>query len=360
MKNIQKTLFSFALSILFTVLGFSQECAAPRPYIISETPTSATIGWDRLNERETYKIELYSNSNRQLIQSYENVRVNQFQFNNLQSGKNYKALVYRICSQGSSVAGGIDIDKATVIADDPLLRPCDSTTNNWCTAECSAKPNSQYCKVGSMKQFSISAGTALRINISNKSIILNFMYAPIEDKIYVNKQAPATINFNITTVNNNSTVDVTESTSGAPILLFSITNLNRNRFILPPSITFDMTFYDDLQLSTCTFPDGTGLGDVDIQQRAAQKSTELEALELSISPNPVTDAAMLNFTLPEASVINTQIYNLQGQMIQSLNLGHYPSGENQAEINTDALPKGIYFLTFMTSKDKIIKKIVKQ
>lgn len=70
-----------------------------------------------------------------------------------------------------------------------------------------------------------------------------------------------------------------------------------------------------------------------------------EALDLnsfSIQPNPARDAAEVRFDLGKTQSIQMNVLNLQGVLVQSLNLGDLVAGQHVAQIDATRLPAGSY------------------
>lgn len=88
--------------------------------------------------------------------------------------------------------------------------------------------------------------------------------------------------------------------------------------------------------------------------------TEYPRLQVSIAPNPATDAAIVFFNNPKAGKVRFEIHSLQGQVVMSGTecLGE---GERQFELNLGDLDKGFYLLR-MESEDGSCEalKLIKQ
>lgn len=82
-------------------------------------------------------------------------------------------------------------------------------------------------------------------------------------------------------------------------------------------------------------------------------------LKYNYYPGTVTDKLHLELYVPYKSEINVSIYNIQGEIRQSL---YYNSGQNNyvtESINLSGPPQGIYFLQLKTNKELITEKIIK-
>ena len=82
--------------------------------------------------------------------------------------------------------------------------------------------------------------------------------------------------------------------------------------------------------------------------------------DFSIHPNPLSEKAICTFKVQDRSEITLGLYNLQGEKVQSILNKSYTHGEYSEEIEFKDLPSGLYFLTLLTSENKIERiKIVK-
>jgi len=82
--------------------------------------------------------------------------------------------------------------------------------------------------------------------------------------------------------------------------------------------------------------------------------------DFSIHPNPINEKAICTFKVQDRSEITLSLYNLQGEKVQFFLNKSYTHGEYSEEIEFKDLPSGLYFLTLLSSKNKIERiKIVK-
>lgn len=69
---------------------------------------------------------------------------------------------------------------------------------------------------------------------------------------------------------------------------------------------------------------------------------ELELNTFSIRPNPTSSVAQVIFGLEKAESIQLSVYNAQGALVQSRNLGDLPSGEHIVNLEATSLTSGTY------------------
>jgi hypothetical protein len=73
------------------------------------------------------------------------------------------------------------------------------------------------------------------------------------------------------------------------------------------------------------------------------------AMNASLSQNPVTANSVLNFNLHSASKVKFSIFDFSGKLISS-NENSFPSGKNKINIESSSLMSGIYFIKIDNGK----------
>jgi hypothetical protein len=89
---------------------------------------------------------------------------------------------------------------------------------------------------------------------------------------------------------------------------------------------------------------------------AALSSTGIEEQEslfssLSVYPNPSDDKAVVEFTLAKSSVVDMQLFNMEGKLLQQLHSGRMSQGANNKIINTARLASGLYLVKLTSDKN---------
>lgn len=95
-------------------------------------------------------------------------------------------------------------------------------------------------------------------------------------------------------------------------------------------------------------------------------STGIESLnqnelsDMNIYPNPFTNTATLNYSLPEQGNVNVYVTDILGKDIMPVFSGNQNSGNQSLEINTASLgiKAGIYFVTVKTNEGITTKKFM--
>lgn len=86
---------------------------------------------------------------------------------------------------------------------------------------------------------------------------------------------------------------------------------------------------------------------------------ELSGLpSFKLYPNPVTDLAMIEYRLENASSVNINIYDLKGSIVYSEDLGSMPKGYYSHRVNTENIEKGVYIFELRTSEDTYRERIL--
>lgn len=89
-------------------------------------------------------------------------------------------------------------------------------------------------------------------------------------------------------------------------------------------------------------------------------TTPLQDLSLSVYPNPITGTATLTYVLPKAEQVRLGLFNLRGQLVQSLFSGVQDEGMHVVEWQANDLPSGMYFMRMETVEGNVVQKVVVQ
>lgn len=83
-----------------------------------------------------------------------------------------------------------------------------------------------------------------------------------------------------------------------------------------------------------------------------------EALNLSQNyPNPFNPNTSITFSLPQREYVKLEVFNSNGQLIETLFEGEKEAGVYTIEYNASKLASGIYFYRLKTSSESIVKKM---
>jgi hypothetical protein len=86
------------------------------------------------------------------------------------------------------------------------------------------------------------------------------------------------------------------------------------------------------------------------------------SFSVSVSPNPFNSSTRISFTLPTASFVDLNVYDLTGRLVRRLAGGHMdpplPAGEHEVVFDGSELPSGIYFLRMQAGEFSHTQKII--
>lgn len=82
------------------------------------------------------------------------------------------------------------------------------------------------------------------------------------------------------------------------------------------------------------------------------------SIALSAYPNPFNPTTTLRVALPEAGTCSLDIYNIRGQLVETLIDRPLTAGEHQLTFDGSALPSGVYFAELSTSERTAVHKLL--
>ena len=85
-----------------------------------------------------------------------------------------------------------------------------------------------------------------------------------------------------------------------------------------------------------------------------------EELKFNCTPNPFSDEAMLNISIPKAGKVNVKLYDILGQEVTSVVDEYYDSGVHQLKFSNAHLPSGRYFFHLSSEGKVLIKQVLKK
>jgi hypothetical protein len=81
---------------------------------------------------------------------------------------------------------------------------------------------------------------------------------------------------------------------------------------------------------------------------------------MKIAPNPARSFTQVNYTIEKATAVVELLYNSNGQLIRSNNLGQQAAGEYNKQLNLANLPAGLYTYTLQTEQGMISQRVLVQ
>ncbi len=87
------------------------------------------------------------------------------------------------------------------------------------------------------------------------------------------------------------------------------------------------------------------------------KELRIAKCEMRILPNPVSNTGLITFSLPTATHISLKLYNTLGQLVETVFDGLKPAGVHEANLNTQGLPQGMYFVLLQSEGTRVVRSI---
>jgi hypothetical protein len=75
-------------------------------------------------------------------------------------------------------------------------------------------------------------------------------------------------------------------------------------------------------------------------------------------PNPFNPTTTIAFNLPSRSVVNLEVINMLGQVVDARSLGNLPAGLHEIEYDASRLASGVYFYRLITDNHSLSRKMI--
>jgi PKD repeat protein len=102
----------------------------------------------------------------------------------------------------------------------------------------------------------------------------------------------------------------------------------------------------DIQLAGASYDPGSNVVTTACESGPAAKMEgaigESENFHLQNWPNPFNPSTEISFSLPEASRVSLEVYNVMGQKVATLVKGHLDAGEHSFTFNGSGIASGVY------------------
>ena len=82
-------------------------------------------------------------------------------------------------------------------------------------------------------------------------------------------------------------------------------------------------------------------------------------LEANVFPNPVSSKLTVSFNLPQSDDVSIKLYDIQGKLIVTRNIGKQEAGEHQEVLDLTNLLPGTYTCSISGQNNTITKQIIK-
>ncbi|TSA36178.1 MAG: T9SS C-terminal target domain-containing protein [Porphyromonadaceae bacterium] len=91
---------------------------------------------------------------------------------------------------------------------------------------------------------------------------------------------------------------------------------------------------------------------------SSSKLAGISNIDVKITPNPVSDVAIIRYNMENNSNIDFQIYDLQGKLVKTINLSNQPAGANELSIDASAFGAGTYLIRMTAGTQQASSKFV--
>lgn len=89
---------------------------------------------------------------------------------------------------------------------------------------------------------------------------------------------------------------------------------------------------------------------------SAESEAAASGVALSVYPNPATDAARVTVSLDRAEPLRIEVFDLLGRRVATLHDG--PAAAFEGEVDTRALPSGVYVISIRTDGEAVTQRLV--
>ena len=195
------------------------------------------------------------------------------------------------------------------------------------------------------------------VHESSISIPLDVMYLTLdEDYNFVTNENEVTMSWDLSSLPETVTsLTLTDNTSGSSFDLdeqseVTFTTVEKGSF--PAYGSGGVNIYPEVGESQFTLTVAYGSAGV------VDEPVPTEFALYPAYPNPFNPSTMISFDVPELQNVSVQIFNITGQLIETLINGNIESGKHKVLWNAGNLPSGIYFVQLTSSDGILSKKIV--
>ena len=85
----------------------------------------------------------------------------------------------------------------------------------------------------------------------------------------------------------------------------------------------------------------------------------VNAWDVNVYPNPISTSLTVGFNLSQKDEVSIGLYDIQGKLIISKNIGKKETGEHQEIFDLTSIPKGTYVCRISGKQNTITKKVIK-
>jgi len=92
--------------------------------------------------------------------------------------------------------------------------------------------------------------------------------------------------------------------------------------------------------------------------RLAFDETTADNLQLSISPNPISNSSTIYFSLSQSQKVSLKIFDVNGRLVTTLSDATFESGEHELVWSAAEMNDGIYFLQIQSEESLKTEKLI--
>jgi hypothetical protein len=80
-------------------------------------------------------------------------------------------------------------------------------------------------------------------------------------------------------------------------------------------------------------------------------------MDLSVTPNPITNRALVSYAMPKAGNVSLVVYDAAGRPVQTLASGSRAAGRYTATLDASRMANGVYFYTLTSGSSSVSHKL---
>lgn len=97
-----------------------------------------------------------------------------------------------------------------------------------------------------------------------------------------------------------------------------------------------------------------------VRDNTLSENEQTKQYDMYIYPNPTDEQLTISIDLENASDLRLEVYDMQGSLVASPELGHRAAGNHSFVINTYHLNRGVYIIRLYEGNNVITKKFIRQ
>jgi hypothetical protein len=194
------------------------------------------------------------------------------------------------------------------------------------------------------------------VHESSISIPLDVMYLTLdEDYNFVTNENEVTMSWDLSSLPETVTsLTLTDNTSGSSFDLdeqsdVTFTTVEKGSF--PSYGSGGVNIYPEVGESQFTLTVAYGSAGV------VDEPVPTEFALYPAYPNPFNPSTMISFDVPELQNVSVQIFNITGQLIETLINGNIENGKHEVLWDAGNLPSGIYFVQLKSGDKTLTQKL---